>query len=81
MRRIYAVGTGLTFGSRTQINCVAITAHLAIIKDKAVLADTFFVYHVRDNGIHAVPAELLLSLVTGAITYHYYLASRIVAYT
>ena len=73
MRRLNGVWSIFTFSSSTQVNGVAITTGLAIVEDKAVSTDTFFVNHLVDYCIYVISAQLLLAFVRRAVTdYHYF---------
>src|SRR5690606_15945724 len=50
-----------------------------IFEDETVAADTFFFNEVVDNSVYAIPAKLLSSFVSVAITYNCDTAGRVIA--
>ena len=62
MRSGYCVWTLFACCCCTKINGTTIAAFLAILKDKAIIADAFFFNQVVFNGIYSIPAELLFLL-------------------
>jgi hypothetical protein len=79
VRWLHAVRTSLSLCGSTEINCVTVTALLAIVEDEAIDADTFFINHVIDHGIYMIPAQLLLFLVCRAISDNGHFTTRVVA--